>query len=87
MSTREERMRAFKAEALQRRRDAEPLRTAAMTVAESFPDDWQHATFRIEIERTETGPSVEITFYEVIGDGFDMAGGSCGGVCGSMPEE
>jgi hypothetical protein len=93
--TREERMRARMAERLgverveqimahmserfDVERDAEPLRAAALTVAETFPDDWRNATFRIELERTtETGPSVAITFYEIIGDHSDSAGGTCG---------
>jgi hypothetical protein len=76
--TRGERMRARMGERFGVEREAEPLRMAAVTVAESFPDDWQHATFRIEIERTETGTSVEITFYEISGEGFEQAGGKCG---------
>jgi hypothetical protein len=59
-------------------RDAEPLRAAARTVAEKFPDDWRNAMFRIELEHTADGPAVAITFYEVIGDGSDQAGGTCG---------
>jgi hypothetical protein len=91
MSTREERTRAriaervgveraeqIMAERFYIERDAEPLRAAAATVAGSFPDDWRRAKFQIEIERTADGPSVAITFYEVIGDYGDQAGGMCG---------
>jgi hypothetical protein len=91
MSTREERIRArvaervgveraeqIIAERFDIERDAEPLRAAAVTVAESFPEDWRNATFRVDIERTADGPSVAITFYEVIGDYSDQAGGTCG---------
>jgi hypothetical protein len=75
---RAEQIMAHLAERFDVERDAEPLRAAALIVAETFPDDWRNATFRIELERTADGPSVAITFYEVIGDGSDQAGGTCG---------
>jgi hypothetical protein len=62
-------------------RDGKPLRSAAVTVAESFPADWRSATFKIELERTVDGPRVEITFYEIVGEDTEQAGGICGGVC------
>jgi hypothetical protein len=75
---RAEQMMALMGERFDVERDAEPLRAAALKMAEKFPDDWRHATFRIELERTADGPGVAITFYEVIGDGSELAGGTCG---------
>jgi hypothetical protein len=59
-------------------RDAEPLRKAALAVAETFPTDWRNATFQVELERSDDGPSVAITYYEVAGDYGETAGGMCG---------
>jgi hypothetical protein len=52
MATREERKRAFMAGRFDVERDAEPLRAAAVVVAESFPADWRSATFQVALERS-----------------------------------
>ena len=65
-------------ERIRDRFDAEPLRSSAMTLAESFPADWRTATFQIEFERTAGGPRVFITSYEIHGEDHHEVGKTCG---------
>jgi hypothetical protein len=77
MEAREQRLQRLK-DRFNVERDAEPLRRAARVVAETFPADWRNARFHVELTRSDDGPSVAITYYEVVGDYGETAGGTCG---------